>query len=552
VDPPVPLRGLSFEMQRFSDGMRIVIAMLCSVLLVGGPVTPEPAALLLLIAYDLWAGALLWARSRSLSLGSPLVHFWLDAAWSCALLLASADAANMLVLTLVHPTVLVSVGYGTRQGVLLAVSAASAVAWASTQGDVASLTHRVSGHVVPALAVLALVPAAALLTRSMGVLHQRRQLMARIEAGFDARRGLAATAALLAQTVQRETGASLAALVLHDADGRPVWLAAADRPAARRVAPQRATLIADLCGRLSAATTLRRPKPARPAPGLDELAALADLFGCAAVVAVPMQRDGQLRAHLLLGAPAGALRDEDLEALDHAAPELLRLLDTATLVDRLQDESAAHERARIGRDLHDSAIQPYLGIKYAIESVALRAPADHPLGAELRALSALVNDEVEGLRELIVGMRSGDGHGDSALVSAVRRQAARFSQTFGVAVHVDSPAELPTSRALAGALFHMVNEALNNVRKHTPARQVHIRLQASADGLELRVRDDAGSLRGTPMPAFRPRSLSERATELGGTLVVSRPDGLDTELLVYVPLHPDAPRRASGPALPAA
>ena len=37
----------------------------------------------------------------------------------------------------------------------------------------------------------------------------------------------------------------------------------------------------------------------------------------------------------------------------------------------LNEEMAAHARVRIGRDLHDSAIQPYLGLRYAIEALPL-------------------------------------------------------------------------------------------------------------------------------------------------------------------------------------
>ena len=72
-----------------------------------------------------------------------------------------------------------------------------------------------------------------------------------------------------------------------------------------------------------------------------------------------------------------ALRDSVSRFLmNEAAPELLRIVEQAALVDQLQDENASHERARIGRDLHDSAIQPYLGLKYAVEALARRRCAE--------------------------------------------------------------------------------------------------------------------------------------------------------------------------------
>jgi signal transduction histidine kinase len=50
------------------------------------------------------------------------------------------------------------------------------------------------------------------------------------------------------------------------------------------------------------------------------------------------------------------------------------------------------------------------------------------------------------------------------------------------------------------------------------------------------VRDDAGSVRGRSFAEFLPTSLSERASELGGSLKISRPDGLNTELVIQIPL----------------
>ena len=82
--------------------------------------------------------------------------------------------------------------------------------------------------------------------------------------------------------------------------------------------------------------------------------------------------------------------------------------------------AAAAERERIGRDLHDSAIQPYLGLKYAVEAVALRIAPDNPARREVDTLVALVNAEVGELREFISGLRSGEPKGDNALLPAVR------------------------------------------------------------------------------------------------------------------------------------
>jgi signal transduction histidine kinase len=82
----------------------------------------------------------------------------------------------------------------------------------------------------------------------------------------------------------------------------------------------------------------------------------------------------------------------------------------------------------------------------------------------------------------------------------------------------------------------MVNEALNNVRRHTVARSVWVTLRAAGRQLHLQIQDDAGRRQGEPAPPFLPQSLSQRTQDLGGTLRIERVGGLDTEIHISVPL----------------
>jgi signal transduction histidine kinase len=273
-----------------------------------------------------------------------------------------------------------------------------------------------------------------------------------------------------------------------------------------------------------------------PAALYDAMAQLAAMLESGRLIAVPMMLGDRLQAHLLVGDLPGQRDGWSVASLSALGLSLMRLFERAGLVDELNEEIAAHARVRIGRDLHDSAIQPYLGLRYAIEALALRTPIDNPMHGEVTALLSLMNHEVDELREVISVLRSGRPKGDNALVPAVRRQARRFSVLFGIEVHLDCPEDITTSRALAGSVFHMVNEALNNVRKHTAARNAWIQMRTLGDSIHMSVRDDAGSLQGGPVGDFVPKSLTERVRELGGALSISRPNGLDTEIAISIPL----------------
>jgi len=550
VPPAAPLRqvpGPSAEMRRFSAGLRVVTALMCSLLLISSKPAVDLGAGITMLVYIAWAGVLMWSDARERPVVSGLAAYWLDVAWATSMMWHFSVGNMMLMLALVHPVVLASIGYGVGHGLLLAVLGTVAIAIDPDAGRAPLPTADGLGGYAQIL-LLALIPAAALLARPMRALHRRIALIDEIEAGLDPRRGLEPICGELVERLRQGTQADALALVLPSRFGAPAMIASREdggfraRPEVHQALEQ---LLAQT-GPQALSFTARRwwdPRPrvrvhAGPRSSralLAPLESLARMLGVAGLHIAPLTRYDRQHGHVVIGYHGLRAHRQDLRALTDTMPELLRVIEQAGLVDQLQDESASHERARIGRDLHDSAIQPYLGLKYAVECVALRIPADNPARAEVDALAELVNAEVASLRELISGLRTGARGGDNALVPAVRRQARRFALLFGIEVEVHCPESLPSSRALAGAMFHLLNETLNNIRKHTQARHVSIALNGEDGAVTLRVSDDSGSVTGRPAPAFHPHSLHERVAELGGTLTISRRDGLDTELLFRIP-----------------
>lgn len=546
---PGPLDGgVASALRRFSAGLRAIIVMLVAQELATQDV--RAWAIWLLLPYAMWAGALLLAEARGRPIARPALHLWLDVAWSVTMMHGAAQAVDMLALTLILPVVMASVLNGARHGVLLACFAALGLASASP-GSANPLVLLGSGrlHLLPVLGVLALAPAAALLSRPMHGLRRRAALENRFEAEIDPRRGLGAVGLTIADRLRQETGADAVALVLASADNAPAVVSSSAEGGFRTSAAiqqhfeeQLARLPAglpvslaprQLFGLLGGITVHGgRDDPATA----DAATQLAAMLEARRLIVVPLRLRERPLGHLLVAGVADRRDDWGALALALLGPSLARLIERAALVDALNEEIGAHARVRIGRDLHDSAIQPYLGIRYAIEALALRTPEDNPLRGDILALLDLMNHEVGELREVISVLRSGQQKGDNALVPAIRRQARRFSVLFGIAIHLDCPADITTSRAMAGAIFHMFNEALNNVRKHTTAKNVWIQLWAAEASIHLTVRDDAGRQRGQAASEFTPKSLTERVKELGGALSISRRDGLDTELAITIPI----------------
>lgn len=407
--------------------------------------------------------------------------------------------------------------------------------------------------VPPVLLMGALIPVAGLLACSMSRWYRRTALLAELESQSDPRRGLDFICTELVDRLYSGMQADVVALVLPSGSESPAMIASR-KDGTFRVSASVHTCLESLLTPMpdfpmSYAMRRRWDPRASMRPhqtstlhdkrvaAFAAIAELAKILKVRHLYVLPLTRHGRQHGHLLMGHDGGLPgAGWGRDALDGVVRGLVRSVEHAALIDQLQEESARHERARIGRDLHDSAIQPYLGLKYAVEAVALRIPADNPARAEVDALAVLVNGQVASLQELISTLRTGHACGDDALVLAVRRQAQRFASLFGIEVEVDCPVSLPTSRAIAGAVFHMVNEALNNIRKHTTAHRVRISLSMEPSALRLLVQDDGAAVNGGPPEDFYPVSLAERAAGLGATLHISRAGSTSTQLVIRIPL----------------
>src|SRR5512133_524813 len=193
--------------------------------------------------------------------------------------------------------------------------------------------------------------------------------------------------------------------------------------------------------------------------------------------------------------------------------------------------AAATERARIARDLHDSA-------GHAISVIAVRAGAarlrhhqdpDRSLLA-LEAIEALARQTAAEIDQLVGTLR--EGGAVNGVVEAPPGLASldtllAHHQAAGLEVTYDtSGAPRPLGAAADQAAYRILQEALTNATRHGTG-SAHIQLAFGDTGVELCVTN--------PVPAgAAPRSggghglvgMRERGTLLGGTLDADRANGM--------------------------
>ena len=197
--------------------------------------------------------------------------------------------------------------------------------------------------------------------------------------------------------------------------------------------------------------------------------------------------------------------------------------------------SVLRERRKISRDLHDSTLQPYLGLKYALEGLRRKSAGGSTITEDLERLILRVDDEIVAMRRYVSQLRAESPRREIELARAVRAQASRCSDLYGipVTVTVTVAGEVRVNEPIASAVLHLVNEGVSNIRRHTCASSAQIQLSWHADRFRLQIANPVEP--GTCPKAFMPRSISERAQALGGRCRVQIGLGWETRVVVELP-----------------
>lgn len=251
-------------------------------------------------------------------------------------------------------------------------------------------------------------------------------------------------------------------------------------------------------------------------------------------ISIPLDNAHKATGRLYLLSQQRVFHDSDVGFLHQVIQHVLPLIDNIRLVDRLASDAAEEERRRIARDIHDSIIQPYIGLQFGLTGIQRKlAKGSVDVRGDIDRLIEVTSVGIADLRSYVSGLKENSERG-SNLVSAVRRFAAKFSVATGINVQVEAQKDIRVSDRLAAEVFQMVAEGLSNVRRHTHAESVITSLGCENGQLFLRIKNDRAN--GMGSSPFTPRSISERASSLGGQTRVEHWGDDGTAVVVEIPL----------------
>lgn len=205
------------------------------------------------------------------------------------------------------------------------------------------------------------------------------------------------------------------------------------------------------------------------------------------------------------------------------------------------------ERKRIAGDLHDVIGQSLSAAKFMVETALEQMAAQqNVLGVNsLRTLVPMLQKASEEVRTIVMNLRPSilDNLGILATINWFCRQFISIYANIDIEKHIDiNEREVPV--ALKTTIFRILQEAMNNIAKHSRATIVQLYLKKDAYSIDFSVHDngrgfDVVHLKSAEISArgFGITSMKERAELSGGLFYVESFPGKGTEIRATWPLQ---------------
>jgi signal transduction histidine kinase len=282
-----------------------------------------------------------------------------------------------------------------------------------------------------------------------------------------------------------------------------------------------------------------------------ELKAYKSLQDCRSVICVPLRAGFETYGAVLFASVnREAYTDEHLDLLTIFCNQATVALQNASLYQTLREErdklvnKEEQARRKLARDLHDGPTQDVAAIAMRLNFA--RVLLDRDVGRarkELERLEDLAYRTVKEIRSMLFTLRPVILETEG-LVAALNQYAEDVRDNDQLTVVIDTERYHDCLDIDAqGVVFSIIEEAVNNARKHAHATRVSIRLSVESDLFVAQVEDNG---RGFNLQAVERTygsrgslgmiNLKERAALIEGNLNIESIPGEGTRVILIVPI----------------
>ncbi|HLO33097.1 MAG TPA: histidine kinase [Anaerolineales bacterium] len=291
-----------------------------------------------------------------------------------------------------------------------------------------------------------------------------------------------------------------------------------------------------------------------------ELGRIVALRSCSSAYCFPLRSGFNVYGAMLFAHPdPNYFNKERCGLLDIIGRQAVIAVQNARLYQDLVEEKERmvevqeEARKKLARDLHDGPTQSVAAMAMRINLARRILTKDVKEATnELVKIEELAHRTTKEIRHMLFTLRPLilESQGLSAALHAM---AEKMRETFSqnVIINVDDKILEDMEMGKQGVIFYIIEEAVNNARKHASAPHIWVRLRSFETGIALlEVEDDGlGFDVAAVTKSYDSRgslgmiNLRERAELVNGLLNVDSAPGNGTRVQVYIPLSEEAADR---------
>lgn len=203
------------------------------------------------------------------------------------------------------------------------------------------------------------------------------------------------------------------------------------------------------------------------------------------------------------------------------------------------------ERQRVARDIHDGPAQSMSNVVLKAEICERLIDVDMDRAKqELQHLKAIVRECLNDVRRIIYNLRP-MSLDDLGLIPTMQRYILTFQEETGTAVSFKTRGVYDNIKSVISlTVFRIVQEAINNIKKHAGAENVVINIEFMDEDLKLYIYDDGKGFNYNELnyrsedinSGFGLMSMKERVELLNGKFDITSQPGKGTRLNIVIPL----------------
>lgn len=291
-----------------------------------------------------------------------------------------------------------------------------------------------------------------------------------------------------------------------------------------------------------------------------ELGRIVALRSCSSAYCFPLRSGFNVYGAMLFAHPdPNYFTNERRELLDIIGRQAVIAVQNASLYQDLIEEKERmvevqeETRKKLARDLHDGPTQSVAAIAMRINLVRrMMAKTPHDAMDELQKIEELAHRTTKEIRHMLFTLRPLILE-SQGLNAALQAMAEKMRETFtqNVLINVDESILENMEMGKQGVIFYIIEEAVNNARKHASAAHIWVRLRPFEKEIALLEIEDDGI--GFDVAAVHNSydkrgslgmiNLRERTELVTGLLNIDSAPGKGTRIQVYIPLSEEAADR---------